>query len=284
MTTDSSMPCSRPETAELLALYALSALSESECAEVESHLVACPSCQARLADEQATLAEVARLAPASAMPIGMRERTLTHALAVRAPIPPEGWVQPDDALPASIRVPRQPQRSAPPQRLTLARRLSPRWQRRLLALAAVLVLVLLPWNVALQLQLAHQQVATQQSQQTQQALAAILASPQLGVYRLAGTRDASAIGHLYVDPVNGHVAIVASNLPQLDASRTYQAWLNHAGTRTSVGIFRPSKGSSAVLVGTLPQRLSYYSFLGITVEPSGGSPHPTGPNVMLGAL
>lgn len=293
MATDSPQPCARPQLADLLPLYAVHALDPDERAQVEAHLETCLSCQLQLAREQDTLSELAHLAPQTALPAGMRERVLAHALDRRAAVPSVGHTGHTEAeidTPVSVH-PSARQDSVPapttpeaPTWITQQPKLPARWRSRLLLIAAVLVLALLPWNMELQAQLTQQRATIRQAQQLQQTLAAILASPHLAVYPLRGTGDARATGHVYVDPDSGRVAVVASDLPQLDATHTYQAWLNHEGVRTSVGTFRPFESSKAVLVGSLPRSLSYYQSLGVTVEPAPGSAHPTGPNVMLTSL
>jgi anti-sigma-K factor RskA len=293
MATDSPQPCEHPQLADLLSLYAVHALDAGERAQVDAHVETCPTCELRLAREQATLAELAHLAPQTALPGGMRARVLGRALDRRAAVSGvdhSGQAGSEmGALMPSRPAPRQ--RLAPaailpeaPNRIARLPKSQASWRSRLLLIAAVLVLALLPWNVVLQTQLAQQQATTRHMQQAQQTLAAILASPHLAVYALAGTRDAQATGHVYIDPDGGRVAVVASDLPQLDANHTYQAWLNHDGVRTSVGTFRPFESSNSVLIGSLPRSLSYYQSLGVTIEPAAGSPHPTGPNVMLGSF
>jgi anti-sigma-K factor RskA len=72
------------------------------------------------------------------------------------------------------------------------------------------------------------------------------------------------------------------NLPKLETGQNYQAWLiNAQGDRISGGIFIPEENQLyTTVVITSPKPLGEFSGLGVTVEPSGGSPAPTGPRVL----
>jgi anti-sigma-K factor RskA len=59
-------------------------------------------------------------------------------------------------------------------------------------------------------------------------------------------------------------------------------WLIENGQRTSGGVFSVSQEGYGSLRVSSPQPLSNYSAFGITVEPVGGSPGPTG-NKVLGS-
>jgi hypothetical protein len=295
MVQDELSVCKMPEMADLLPLYALDALDETDRVRVEDHLLGCAACRAQLVSERETVAEMAFAVSRRVPPQGMRERILAAAQATpsqarqRAEAPHIATHNTGDArLWSSLPAPRQGLTSTPDQpawmlRRRLARLRDFKWRQATLVAAAALILVLLPWNIVLQVRLTQQQTITQQNQETQHALAAILASPQLVVYPLSGTRDHTTTGHVYVDPISARIAVVEHGLPLLGSGKTYQAWLNHDGERTSVGIFRPST-TTAILVGPLAQPLTYYQSLGVTIEPAGGSLHPTGPNVLLSKL
>jgi len=56
------------------------------------------------------------------------------------------------------------------------------------------------------------------------------------------------------------------------------------GKRTNGGVFSVDQDGYAVMEVYAPQPLSAYPQFGITVEPAGGSPAPTGEKVMGGKV
>ena len=78
--------------------------------------------------------------------------------------------------------------------------------------------------------------------------------------------------------------LVVDHLPNLEAERQYQLWLVRDGIRTSGGIFSVSEEGYASLIVSSPDPLDSYQAFGITIEPSGGSPGPTGERVLAGQL
>ena len=81
-----------------------------------------------------------------------------------------------------------------------------------------------------------------------------------------------------------HGTLVVDGLPPLDASQQYQLWLIQDGQRTSGGIFSVDGEGYGSLWITSPKPLISYQAVGITVEPAGGSPAPTGERVLGGEL
>jgi anti-sigma-K factor RskA len=78
--------------------------------------------------------------------------------------------------------------------------------------------------------------------------------------------------------------LVASELPRLEPDRTYQVWLRGKDGVVSAGLLRvDDRGTGyAVLDPSVP--LDQFETVGISVEPVGGSPQPTGPRMLLGSL
>ena len=77
--------------------------------------------------------------------------------------------------------------------------------------------------------------------------------------------------------------MVVEGLPVLDEDHEYQLWLIRNGQRASGGVFSVDADGYGAMVVSSPEALSNYSAFGITVEPEGGSPGPTGDRV-LGSL
>jgi anti-sigma factor RsiW len=92
----------------------------------------------------------------------------------------------------------------------------------------------------------------------------------------------NAGGTMVVDSDQPLGVLIAWGLPILDASHTYQVWMiSPDGTRTSGGLFTVSPAmpyASVVIQAEAP--MSAYRGLGVTIEPAGGSPAPTGARVL----
>ncbi|HEC23030.1 MAG TPA: hypothetical protein ENI95_08945 [Chloroflexi bacterium] len=138
-------------------------------------------------------------------------------------------------------------------------RLSPVW--RVAALAAVFLLVLggfaLGWQA--------------------------LNPPPSQVVELRGTEiTPQARGVLKIENER-HARLTVTGLPPLDESKQYQLWLIEPdGKRYSGGVFSVASDGSATLQISLPHPPESYSAVGITIEPAGGSPGPTGDKVLGG--
>jgi anti-sigma-K factor RskA len=93
-----------------------------------------------------------------------------------------------------------------------------------------------------------------------------------------------ASGTLLMSKDGAWSMLVVQGLPALDAERQYQLWLIADGRRTSGGLFSVSdQGDAQMTVSSSRPVVSYDSF-GITIEPRGGSPGPTGAKVLGGRL
>jgi len=102
---------------------------------------------------------------------------------------------------------------------------------------------------------------------------------------LQGTTSApNATGMLVISLDGSHGTLVVDRLPILSESQQYQLWLIRDGKRTSGGVFSvDEKGYKGMYIKS-PEPLDTYTGVGITVEPSGGSPGPTGEKVLGGNL
>ncbi len=91
----------------------------------------------------------------------------------------------------------------------------------------------------------------------------------------------SEIGTLQVivSESRGRMAVVGDEVPDPGDDRTYELWYITDDGPTSAGTFRPDDGSVQVVVDAQPA-----DQVGITEEPDGGSPAPTGPILASGAL
>ncbi len=100
--------------------------------------------------------------------------------------------------------------------------------------------------------------------------------------KLNGTpQTPDAWADLRFQPDNREAVLVVGDLPALDSDKTYQLWLvDNTGKRDTGALFNcGSKGTAKVLVAA-PRRMRDYVRFGVTIEPAGGSPGPTGPGVL----
>ena len=76
--------------------------------------------------------------------------------------------------------------------------------------------------------------------------------------------------------------LVVDKLPDLGADQQYQLWLILDGERTSGGVFSVDRYGYGAMVIRAPLPLNEYTSFGVTIEPVGGSPSPTGEKVLGG--
>ncbi len=255
------------ELEEIYPAFALDAVDAPERARVERHLAECPAC----AQIVATYRPVVELLPFAAPPAEPPAHLKQRVLAALQPA-----------------APRRPARTA--VHFDLASRFADFFRAPVFAAATfALVIAFGVWNVALQSQLTHQAAFNQQMQgemarQREFVSAIAYADSQP---RLMQATDAAfhAVGRLYVAPELHALALIVYDLPTLPTQQVYQVWLiDHAGGRTSGGMFTVDDEGSGWLVIELPRALEQFQGVGITVEPAGGSPQPTTPRVMGASL
>jgi len=111
------------------------------------------------------------------------------------------------------------------------------------------------------------------------------AESQLQTVRMMGTPySPDATGLLVISLDGTHGTLVVDQLPVLEEARQYQLWLIRDGQRTSGGVFSvDDKGYKSLYVKS-PELLVSYTGFGVTIEPAGGSPGPTGEKVLGGDL
>lgn len=84
------------------------------------------------------------------------------------------------------------------------------------------------------------------------------------------------------DGLNG--VLVVDKLKQLEDTREYQVWLIRDSTYTGGPTFAVDETGYRGMRLEAPESLLTYSSLMVTVEPTGGSPEPTGEQVLNGSL
>jgi anti-sigma-K factor RskA len=86
--------------------------------------------------------------------------------------------------------------------------------------------------------------------------------------------DAGSSVQLVYSPSQEMGVLTAADLTTVASEATYQMWLIGADGPVSAGLFTPNvDGNASVLIEGVPQPGLVF---GVTIEPSGGSPQPTG--------
>ncbi len=230
---------------ENIPLLALGLLEEDAEWDLRRHLRGCGLCQRAWASERALLDRVAMAAPLRVPPAALRQRILDVARLDR----PEPQVQRSPIVRALIGA------------LTAA----------CLALAA-----LGSWAFTL-LTAPSDSVGADAYGAAPVSLA--LASLQMRDLR-PGEVAPLARGWFYLSPESEDGLLVAYQLPQLPDDRAYQLWLVAPDGRISGGLFVVDPEGYGWLKVRAPRALAGYQRIGITIEPRGGSPGPTGPRVL----
>jgi hypothetical protein len=86
------------------------------------------------------------------------------------------------------------------------------------------------------------------------------------------------------DPETGVGTLSVTAMPTLPDGTRYQMWLVNNDQEISVGLFQVDADGSGFLVFQSPEPLTAFEVIGISVEPSTGSVHPTTPHLVTGQI
>jgi len=230
---------------DLLPAYALGSLDADEASHVEEHLLSCWICRNESNAFQTVAEQLSLATPAASPSPDLKDRLLQRVQTAR------------------------------PQQPVLAQAARRSWPERLLpvwGLASLgLIIALAAFNLSLWQRLNQLEFVT--------APGGMRAIP------LNGTDEASgATGFVLVAADGRNGALVVDGLPPLNADRQYQLWLIRDGHRTSGAVFSTDEESYGGMRIKVAGSLLEYSAVGITIEPAGGSPQPTGVKVLGGPL
>jgi anti-sigma-K factor RskA len=101
------------------------------------------------------------------------------------------------------------------------------------------------------------------------------------IIRLDGSASApQAVAYMIVFDNNHYGSLTVENAPVLREDQQYQVWLVRDGEQTSGGVFSVSDTGYGVLQVYSKQPLEVYDAFGVTIEPAGGSPAPTGEKIL----
>jgi anti-sigma-K factor RskA len=229
---------------DLLPAYALGSLDDEESTLVAQHLLGCSACRLELAKYETVVGKMALAVPDAAPPTQLKRRVMEQIQRpAREPAtaPRRVWWR------SALRFP-----------LT-----SPAWAVASLVLVALLIASNLWWWQA-----------TDRDR-------SLTTSGGMRVIAMVGTEAAPAsTGILVIDTDGEYGTLVVEGLPVLDQDHQYQLWLIRDGQRASGGVFSVNPEGYGALIVSSPEPLSSYPAFGITIEPEGGSPGPTGDKVL----
>lgn len=247
----------------LSAAYAVDAVDDVERALFESHLTGCPQCQAEVASLLGAATELTTQTTTAPSP-RLRSAILRDISTVR-PLPPrltaEATPEPRVAAPAS---------PAPPapdglgsHRDKHARRAHPRgrWLAGLAA-AALLATGGLTW---------HPWPATRSAVQLT-AMEQLLHAADVQHFE---TKTGAAIATVIRSASLNKAVITTTNLPPATQGKVYELWLKQGQTMVKAGFTLGGPPNTAMLQGNPATAAA----AGITLEPTGGSPSPTTPQL-----
>ena len=230
---------------ELLPAYALNSLEADEIRRVEAHLSSCLICRNESNAFQAVADGLSLAAPLATPSPDLKNRLMERVQTTRP--------QPRPAALAPAR--------------SWLERLLPVWSFASL----VLIFALAGFNLFLWQRFNQREVATSPG-----GMRAVPLS--------ASDPTSRATGYVLISADGDNGALVVDGLPPLNKSQQYQLWLIRNGERTSGAVFSTDERNYGGTRIRAPRSLLDYSSVGITVEPAGGSPQPTGSKVLGGSL
>ncbi|TFH37064.1 MAG: hypothetical protein E4G99_03460 [Anaerolineales bacterium] len=233
----------------LLAGFGLEALDARDRRAVDAHLELCAQCQAELEEYQYVALGLLMSAPTVKPPARLRAQLINEIS------------------------------SAEVSKRTPKRFFAFRFQSMTGALAFGLLLI---FNVTFLIQ--FRQINAQQADlittmEEDRTVLGLSSYPEANRVALEGS---DAYGTLIFEPELNVAVLYAWGLVGLDQNQIYQVWLiEPGGGRVSGGIFHmESDESFARLLIHSPESMGTYVGLGVTIEPAGGSPGPSGSKVL----
>lgn len=232
---------------DLLPAYTIGSLEADEFNRVEEHLLSCWICRDESRALQTVADELSFAAPVAEPSSDLKARLMQRVESAR-PKTPERASQPVPARP-------------------FWERLLPVW-----GLASLFLIVgLAASSLILWQRVNNLEFATAPGGMRAVPLSATDANPH-------------ATGFVLMSEDGDDGALIVDGLPDLGDSQQYQLWLIRDGQRTSGAVFSTDEKSYGGTRIRAPRSLLEYSAVGITIEPTGGSPKPTGQQVLAGIL
>lgn len=246
---------------DLVDAYVLGALEAAEVDAVERHLETCASCRSLAQQARVVTDRLLHAVPQVAPPPSLRARLLTRIAAEKS-----GALDTlqQNGAPGSQNLPREIPSTTPTTPTTPTTK---------------------PGNsVTRFLQNLFGPVATE-DEYTNEVLRALLAEPDCVVVTVGGTNDApGASARLVGVPSRREAVLVTNGLQPVGAERAYQVWFLKGGQPEPNALFSVDRRGQGTSVVRIRQPLREFDAVAVTPEPAGGSPGPTGPIVLVGAI
>jgi anti-sigma-K factor RskA len=222
---------------DLLAAYAIGTLTETERADITTHLHTCAACRKELVKYETTVAKLSLATPVRVAPNRVKQRLMNK-----------------------VRQQTGTQASGSP------------WWEAFFAKPAYAVFSVL---VILALTASNIWLWSELNQRAQPpapvALTVLLEN--------TGKVD-SGIATLVISNDDQHATLIVEQLPQLTPEQQYQLWLIEDGQPASAGVFTVSRDGYFALPVFSQIAFDSYAAFGVSIEPYGGSPAPTGDIVL----
>lgn len=229
----------------LVGLYVVDALDDDERDDFEAHLADCAACADEVAEFRATTGRLSGLM-AENPPPALRAAIMDRITDTRQTSPVE---VPDELA---------------------ARRSRPRVGRLAPLLAAAAAVVALVLGVGW--------VRSHQALDRQQTVSAVLTAPDATSVVMEGTGGGM---RLVYSPSLDRSVVVVDGMADLPSDRTYALWFIGPDGPEEADLFRTNQGRATRVLERTPVG---YQALGVTEEPAGGSPQPTEPILLQGAV
>ncbi len=121
--------------------------------------------------------------------------------------------------------------------------------------------------------------------QEQRSLSYLVATPGVSVHFLQASETPSkSRGMMMISPSNKYAILAVLQMEQLPQDKVYQVWLLKGTQRDDGGYFKIDSTGYGQISISPAKLLNDYDSVGITIEPAGGSPWPTGKKVLDGKL
>lgn len=231
---------------ELIPAYALGCLDQDDALLVSQHLVTCPTCQAELQSYEEVVAQLALAVPKAVPSADLPSRLMGRLQDSKAVLASPSWWQ---------------------RLRTTKPRLGLAWG----IASAIIIMILTVSNLLLWQRINQIETGPRSGRMRAIPLTSTNAAPGADGFIIIGA-----------DGQNG--ALVVDKLPLLTPEQQYQLWLIRDGQRTSAAVFSVDEYGYGGTRIKAPGSLFEYSACGVSIEPAGGSPSPTGDRVLAGIL
>ncbi|MCB9079085.1 MAG: anti-sigma factor [Anaerolineaceae bacterium] len=230
----------------LLVEYTFGSLSEAKMIFVTSHLAGCDNCRATLQDYQSIVDALALMGPEVAPSPDLERHLMARVEEAMVDKPPASKDRFGLSNPARF-----------------WQHVRPVW----VWASTILIIILGLTTLNLWRQLEATPIVT--PNEPMQAIP---------LHSTNNTSDAS--GYILVSGDGQRGAVVVDDLPPLSVDHQYQLWLNRDGQGTSGAVFSVDDEGYGLSWISAPDSIFSYTDAGVSIEPVGGSPGPTGDKVL----